>query len=174
MADFTFDFDPADHLTIDAIGEPGQRTFFLQAGRGIEFVSMICEKEQMAALSEGLLGLLDQVAEAFSRSTGDPRDAIDFDLIQPVIPVWRIAQMGVGYDDADDRIIIVVQEMVDEGETPEVGRFTINREHARAFAHHIMEIVTAGRPACPFCGEPLDPAGHFCPKSNGHGKQYLQ
>lgn len=174
MATFTFDFDPADHFTVAALGEPGQRTFFLQAGRGIEFVSMLCEKEQMGALGEGLLGLLDQIAEAFDRPTDEPADAIDFDLIQPVIPVWRIAQMGVGYDEEVDRIIVVVQEMVEPGETADVGRFTIERDHARAFAHHALEVIAAGRPACPFCGQPLDPAGHFCPKSNGHGKQYLQ
>ena len=104
----------------------------------------------------------------------DPEDDIDFDLIQPVIPVWRIAQMGVGYDDDEDRIIIVVQELVEPGETAEVGRFTIEREHARAFARHALEVIAAGRPTCPLCGQALDPAGHFCPKSNGHGKQYLQ
>lgn len=174
MADFFFDFNPADHFTVSAIGEPGKRTFYLQAGRGIEFVSLICEKEQMGALSEGLLGLLDQIAEAFDRPTDEPDQEIDFDLIEPVIPVWRVAQMGVGYDEDDDRIIVVVQEMVEAGETPDIGRFTIGREHARAFAEHALEVLSAGRPSCPFCGQPLDPSGHFCPKSNGHGKQFLQ
>lgn len=175
MSEFHFDFDPADHFTIDAIGPAGQRTFYLQAGRGIEFVSMICEKEQMRALAEGLLSLLEQIEETFSPA-GTAEAASNFDLIEPLIPAWRIAQMGVGYDDEYDRIVIVVQQMIGEEaeDEPEVGRFTLSRRHAEDFAYHALEIITAGRPICPFCGEPIDDDGHFCAGSNGHGKSYVQ
>ncbi|MCX7852910.1 MAG: DUF3090 family protein [Caldilineales bacterium] len=174
MPDFAFDFDPADHLTVGTIGEPGHRTFFLQAGRGIEFVTMICEKEQMRALGEGLLSLLDQIAEVFHRPTEDPDEPIDFELVHPLVPAWRIAQLGVGYDDEEDVIVIVAQELVERGQRPELARFIISREHARALAYHVLRVVAAGRPTCPLCGEPMDPGGHFCPPSNGHGKLYVQ
>ena len=173
MPVFEYDFDPADHLTTDAIGPPGHRTFFFQAGRGVEYVSMVCEKEQMRALGEALLSLLDQIADVFHRETLPDPD-IDMDLIEPVIPVWRIGQMGAGYDDARDRIILLVQELVEEGEEPAVARFIITREQARAFAYHALRVVEAGRPICPFCGEPIDPEGHSCFGSNGHSKQYMQ
>lgn len=174
MANFAFNFDPADHFTTGALGVPGQRTFFLQAGRGIEFVSLICEKEQMRALGEGLFSLLDQIAEAFDRHTEELSPSPNMDLVHPVIPVWRVSQLGVGYDDEQDRVVVIVQEMVDEGEVGEVGRFTIARGLARAFAQKALDVVSGGRPSCPFCGEPLDPSGHFCPRSNGHGKLYVQ
>ena len=174
MADFQFDFNPADHFTTGTIGPPGQRTFYLQAGRGVEFVSMVCEKEQMRALGEGLLSLLDQIAQTYNRAVPESRGDYDFDLIEPVIPVWRIAQMGVGYDDDTDQIIIIVQELVEEGDEAEIGRFILSRKHAQAFAYHALEVVAAGRPTCPFCGEPIDPEGHFCPRTNGHGKKYVQ
>ncbi len=174
MPDFAFDFNPADHLTVGTIGEPGRRTFFLQAGRGLELVTMICEKEQMRALGEGLLSLLDQIAEVFQRPTADPDEPVDFDLIHPIVPAWRVAQLGVGYDEDEDVIVIVVQELVERGEQPELARFIITREHARALAHHVLQVVAAGRPSCPLCGQPLDPGGHFCPPSNGHGKLYVQ
>ncbi|MCO6450041.1 MAG: DUF3090 domain-containing protein [Caldilineales bacterium] len=174
MSDFNYDFDPADHMTIGAIGQPGQRTFYFQAGRGIEFVSMICEKEQMRALGEGLLSLLDQISDAYSRAIPQLDEGIDFALIEPVIPTWRIAQMGVGFDEESDRIVVIVQEMVEEGDEPEIGRFTVPRALANAFAYHTLNVVEAGRPICPFCGEPMDPDGHFCPGSNGHGKTYVQ
>ncbi len=174
MPDFAFDFNPADHLTVGTIGEPGHRTFFLQAGRGIELVTMICEKEQMRALGEGLLSLLDQIAEVFQRPTEDPDEPMDFDLLHPIVPAWRVAQLGVGYDEEDDVIVIVVQEWVERGEQPELARFIITREHARALAHHVLQVVAAGRPSCPLCGQPIDPGGHFCPPSNGHGKRYVQ
>ena len=129
MPRFSYDFNPANHFTTGAIGLPGDRTFFLQAGRGIEYVSMICEKEQMRALGEGLLSLLDQIGEAFPQ-VADQEDeeeeeerAEATDLIEPVIPVWRVAQLGVGYDEDNDLIVVLAQEMVeDEDETPEVGR----------------------------------------------------
>ncbi|RME84924.1 MAG: DUF3090 domain-containing protein [Caldilineae bacterium] len=176
MPRFQYDFDPADHFTTGTIGEPGQRTFFLQAGQGIEYVSMICEKEQMRALGEGLLSLLDQIAEVFHKPVPEDRSGFNFDLVEPIIPIWRISQLGVGYDEERDRIVIIVQELVDEdaGVDAEVGRFTITREHANAFAYHALEVVAAGRPTCPFCGEPIDPEGHFCSRTNGHDKSYVQ
>ncbi len=174
MSEFTYDFDPADHLTIGTIGEPGRRTFYFQAGRGIEYVSMICEKEQMRSLGEGLLSLLDQIGDAFERPVPDLDAGYDFDLVEPMVPVWRIAQLGVGYEEDDDRIVLVLQELADEGDLAETARFTVSRALAFAFAHHILDVVAGGRPICPFCGQPIDPGGHFCPKSNGHGKHYVQ
>ncbi|NUQ38447.1 MAG: DUF3090 family protein [Caldilineales bacterium] len=174
MSDFYFDFDPTDHFTLGALGEPGQRTFFLQAGRGIEFVSMICEKEQMRALSEGLLSLLEQVEEIYHPPHRERAKPYEFGLVEPVIPAWRIAQLGVGYDEERDRVIVVVQELVEEGEVAEVARFTLTRAHAEAFAYHALSVVSAGRPTCPFCGEPIDPQGHFCTRSNGHTRSYVQ
>lgn len=173
MTDFYFDFDPADHFTIGTIGPTGQRTFYLQAGRGIEYVSMICEKEQMRALSEGLLSLLEQVDETYHPPVQEDEDP-GFNLVEPVIPTWRIAQMGVGYDNESDRIVVIVQEMVEEGEEAGVGRFTLTRGHAEAFAYHALNVVSSGRPICPFCGEPIDPEGHFCTRSNGHTHSYVQ
>jgi len=174
MSDFYFDFDPTDHFTLGALGEPGERTFFLQAGRGIEFVSMICEKEQMRALSEGLLSLLEQVEEIYHPPAGATARPHDFTLIEPVIPVWRIAQMGVGYDEEQDHVVIIVQEMVEENEVGEVARFTLSRSQAEAFAYHALSVVSAGRPTCPFCGEQIDAQGHFCTRSNGHTHSYVQ
>ena len=135
---------------------------------------MICEKEQMHALGEGLLSLLDQIDDAYHKGEPTPDDSLDFDLFEPVVPVWRIAQLGVGYDDDKDRVVLIIQQMVEEGEEPEVGRFTISRAHANAFAHHALRVVEEGRPICPFCGEPIDPEGHFCGGQNGHAKSFVQ
>ena len=174
MTDFAYDFNPANHFTTGTSGLPGQRTFFLQAGRGIEYVSMVCEKEQMRALGEGLLSLLDQIAESYDRPVPSSTKHFAFELVGPVIPAWRVAQLGVGYDDETDRIVVIVQELQEEGEGGEVGRFTISRELANAFAYHALDVVSAGRTECPFCGEPMEPEGHFCAKTNGHAKSYLQ
>ncbi len=174
MTYFHYDFDPADLFTVGTLGQPGQRTFILQAGRGIEYVSMVCEKEQVAALGEGLLSMLDQIEDLLQREASGGAVGNAFELVEPVIPVWRIAQIGVGYDDDADRLIIVVQEMTDEIEDAELGRFTIGRAYAEAFALHALNVVSAGRLLCPMCGEPMDPDGHRCARTNGHGRRYVQ
>jgi uncharacterized repeat protein (TIGR03847 family) len=174
MTYFHYDFDPADFFTVGTLGQPGQRTFILQAGRGIEYVSMACEKEQVAALGEGLLSMLDQIEEMVNLKASGTVGEDAFGLVEPVIPVWRIAQIGVGYDGDVDRVIIVVQEMTAEIGDAELGRFTIGRAHAEAFALHALNVVAAGQPLCPVCGEPMEPEGHWCVKTNGHGKPYVQ
>ena len=174
MTYFHYDFDPADHLTVGTLGRPGQRTFVLQAGRGIEYISMVCEKEQVAALGEGLLSMIDQIDATADREESGGLAGSVFGLIEPVIPAWRIAQIGVGYDADTDRIVIVLQELADDPEDAELGRLSISREHAEAFALHALNVVAAGRPLCPMCGEPMDPDGHWCAKTNGHGKNYVQ
>ena len=80
MSDFQYDFDPVDHFTTGTVGPAGQRTFYLQVGRGIEYISMICEKEQMRALGEGLLSLLDQIAENYNLPVPDTRHGYGFDM----------------------------------------------------------------------------------------------
>jgi uncharacterized repeat protein (TIGR03847 family) len=39
---------------------------------------------------------------------------------------------------------------------------------ARVFIERARRVVAAGRPPCPLCGQPLDPAGHLCPRHNGY------
>ena len=174
MTYFHYEFDPADHLTVGTTGKPGQRTFFLQAGKGVEFVSLVCEKEQMAALGEGLLSMLDQIDTENEVQGSGAAVWGGFGLVEPIILAWRVAQMGVGYDNETDRVVIIVQESADEPEDAEMGRFTISREFAEAFAMHVLNVVAAGRPMCPMCGEPMEPDGHWCVKTNGHGKHYVQ
>lgn len=174
MTYFHYEFDPADHLTVGTTGKPGQRTFFLQAGKGVELVSLVCEKEQMAALGEGLLSMLDQIDNESEVQGAGAAMQGGFGLIEPIVPVWRIAQMGVGYDNDTDRVVIIVQEATDEPEDAEMCRFTISRQFTEAFAMHVLSVVAAGRPVCPMCGELMEPEGHWCVKTNGHGKHYVQ
>ncbi len=174
MTYFHYDLDPVDHFAVGTLGQPGQRVFILQAGQGDEYVSLVCEKEQRAALGEGLLSMLDQIDDPPEPKASGGVMGRGFGLVEPVIPAWRIAQIGVGYDPDTARIVIVLQEMTEESEEAELGRFTVGREHAEAFALHALKVVAAGRPLCPMCGEPMDPDGHWCAKTNGHGKHYVQ
>lgn len=169
----SFELDRPDHFTAGAVGPPGQRVFYLQAREDDRLVTLKCEKEQVAALSEYLGGLLARLAG------GAPAAAEKADLLPPIEAAWDVGSLGVGYDGDHDRILVVANERVEEEDEEEQGRekpsatsasarFAITRAQAAAFVERARALVKAGRPTCPMCGEPKDPAGHACPRSNGH------
>jgi uncharacterized repeat protein (TIGR03847 family) len=175
----SFDLDGPDHFTAGAIGPPGQRVFYLQAREDAVLVTLKCEKEQVAALGEYLGGLLARLPGK-AVTPGDKPD-----LLQPVEAAWPVGSLGVGYDGDRDRILVVANERVEQdeddeeaepeaeaeekaGPEPASARFAITRAQAAAFVERARGLLSAGRPTCPMCGEPKDPTGHACPRSNGH------
>jgi uncharacterized repeat protein (TIGR03847 family) len=163
---------PVDRITADAIGEPGKRVFYLQARKGSQLVTVICEKEHVAALTMAidqlLLSLVDDDADAVVAP--DPVLESGMELEYPVEPLFRIGQVNLGYDQSSDHLVVIVYELLEEGDpaTPSVIRFWATPAQMRALSIHGQEVVAAGRPICAMCGEPIDPEGHFCPRRNGH------
>ena len=167
-----FIFDEPDRFVPGAVGEPGDRSFYLQARKGGALISVGLEKSQVAALATRLDDLLDAV-EA-------PEDASldDIGLEEPIVELFRVGAMALAWDPSTEAIVIEAQTPSDDGEYvelpdeaedgPDLLRVRIAAGQARRFVQHAEALVSAGRPACPFCGQPLDPAGHFCPRSNGH------
>jgi uncharacterized repeat protein (TIGR03847 family) len=173
-----FDLNPITHITAGAIGEPGQRTFYIQARQGSRLVTLLCEKQQVAALALGVEQLLEQLAQKDPERVG-PSDQvleIDMSLDEPLDPAFRVGQMGLGYDEDRNLLVLVAQELLPEGEDPATAssaRFWGTATQMRTLARHAAEVVAAGRPLCPLCGEPMDPENpqdHFCPRRNGHSK----
>ncbi len=160
----SFDFELPDHFTAGAVGQPGARVFYLQARQERTLVSLKCEKEHVHALAEYLARLLARMSAA---AGDDPPDAA---LLEPVEPAWVIASLGVGYDQAQDRIMLEARELLEEedpGAEPATARFRITRAQALAFVERVRELVKSGRPICPMCQQPKDAEGHVCPRSNG-------
>lgn len=163
-----YDLNPVTHITAGAIGTPGKRTFYLQGRQGAMIVTLIAEKVQIAALSNGI----DQLLERLGTSSKILEvTAMQMELSQPIEPLFRIGQLGLGYD-AEHNVLVLVAYELPEEENPavvNVVRFWATRDQMRALARHAAGIVAAGRPLCVMCGRPIDPEGHFCPKRNGHG-----
>jgi len=158
----SFEIPAVDHLTTGAVGPPGQRVFYLQAGQGSQVVSLRLEKAQVAALVAYLAGMLaDMPPPGDIPETG-------MDLIEPVVAEWVVASLGVSYDEDADRVVIMAEELVEEGDEPARARITATREQVAALSVQGAEAVAAGRPPCPLCGQPLDAEGHTCPRLNGH------
>lgn len=180
----SFDFTEIEHFTAGAVGEPGSRVFYLQVRSEGAVVSFRCEKQQVEALGTYLAEALRDLPAP------DPeRLPTDLDLVEPVIAEWVVGSMGMAFDERADRLVLIAQELVPEAEgddeEPDEGdplaaldddddaataRFHLSREQAAAFVEHADELVSAGRPPCPICGMPMNPAGHTCPRSNGHGR----
>ena len=157
----SFEISEVDHLTTGAVGPPGQRVFYLQARQGAQVVTLRLEKTQVAALVAYLAGMLSDMPPP-----GELPAAMD--LIEPVVAEWVVASLGVSYDEDADRVIIVAEELVEEGEQAARARISATREQVAALSMRGAEAVAAGRPPCPLCGQPLDAEGHTCPRLNGH------
>lgn len=154
-----------DHVTADFVGEPGDRTFYVQAIEDAESVAILVEKSQVAGLADLLTRLLAQVDAA-------PEPIWDIEemrLREPVTPRWRAGAIAVGIDPQLGRFIVELTELVVEEERePEEVRIWLDEPRARVLAAHARWSVEQGRPTCRLCGLPMDEDGHVCPRSNGH------
>jgi uncharacterized repeat protein (TIGR03847 family) len=169
------DLGTVDRITADAVGEPGMRTFYLQARAGAEVVTVIVEKEQVELLARSVLELLaDNPRETAIADVDDDEQTLE----DPVDPRFRAGRLSIGFDDTEDRFLLEIDEFVPELEEddprsllvgePETVTLWASREQMLALARHGEAVVARGRPRCQFCGNPIDPEGHVCPATNGH------
>jgi uncharacterized repeat protein (TIGR03847 family) len=181
-------FDPPDRFVAGTVGQPGDRTFFLQATGNGRTVSVALEKLQVSALAERLDELLDEVrrrqgSESSVPAVSPPQLEDVAPLDAPVEEEFRVGTLALAWDDDDALVIIEAQsEQAEPAEDPagaagapsdvetdaDMLRVRLSPAVARAFAKRAHRVVAAGRPPCPLCGNPLDPEGHICPRQNGH------
>lgn len=201
-----YDFGVPDRFVAGTVGQPGNRTFFLQARKGSALVSVVLEKVQVQVLAERLALLIAeigrrgvQVPEALAPSDDDTSP-----LGEPLVEAFRVGTMTLGWDPEREQVVVEAraqEEADDEDEDeddepdeadeddadededdepasleiddsdpdgPDLVRVRLTPLAARAFVERSLRTVAAGRPPCPFCGQPLDPTGHICPRKNGY------
>jgi uncharacterized repeat protein (TIGR03847 family) len=179
-------FDPPERFVAGTVGEPGQRTFYLQARAGNRLCTVVVEKEQVRLLGERLGGLLDEVARRTGSSGELPGGASADDTAPLDVPIeeeFRVGTLTLGWDASAGRVVV---EAIAVGPEPEevsggepaaeddlrdVLQVRITAGDARAFVRRALALVAAGRPPCPLCGQPLDPSGHVCPRQNGYRRR---
>jgi uncharacterized repeat protein (TIGR03847 family) len=184
------ELDPVDGLGAGAVGEPGQRAFYLQARKERAQLTVLVEKEQVALLATEAVAFLDRVADEYPE---DPTTlpTAEAELREPTVPLFRARLIGLGFDPERQLVLIELRERsadedADEeptGGEPEraeggeggedneqgegfVARLYATRPQVRAMAARGAAAVAAGRPSCPLCDQPMDPAGHRCPRWN--------
>ena len=183
-------FDPPERFVAGTVGEPGHRTFFLQARAGMRVTSVALEKHQVQLLGERIDELLDELMATDDVTSVIPAitpvDQVDTGpLEQPIVEEFRAGTITLSWDAEDERVVVEVFPVVeivvpieadeddlvdlpiDEPEPDELFVVRLTPGQARVFATRAASVVSAGRPACQFCGGPVDPAGHLCPRANG-------
>lgn len=183
-----FEYDPPERFVAGTVGEPGGRTFFLQATGAGRTTSVALEKQQVSVLAERMEALLDEVVRRTAGEASVPamtpaevEDTAPLDA--PIEEEFRVGTMALAWD-TDDEVLVVEAQAITDGdgdgdddeppliddaeEGPPLLRVRLGGAAARAFVKRAAAVVSAGRPPCPFCGGPLDAAGHVCPRANGY------
>jgi len=177
-------FDPPERFVAGTVGQPGDRTFFLQARDGPRVVSVVMEKVQVAVLAERLGELLSELerrgvaqAELADAAPADDSGPLD----EPLNEAFRAGSLTLGWDGGAGRVLVEARAQSEDGEAidpdedndededgPDLLRVRISLDAARSFVARAGRVVASGRLPCPLCGAPLDPQGHICPRQNGH------
>ena len=154
----------AIRVMVEAIGEPGQRRFRFVARIDQQTVVIWMEKQQLQALGIALEQVLDQIEQhvtLFEQS--DAIAPLDLNTRQQ----FRAGRMELGYDERNDRLVVIAHDLEDQSGEPRVT-CRISRSQARDLCAEAEQVVSAGRPICPLCLNPMGPGPHVCPGQNGH------
>ncbi|GAA2646929.1 DUF3090 domain-containing protein [Paractinoplanes durhamensis] len=195
-------FEPPERFVAGTVGEPGDRTFFLQARGAGRVISVALEKVQVSLLAEKLEELLVEANKRFGVDLPEAPILAVHDnepLDTPVDEEFRVGTLGLAFDVDSGTVVIeaieageaeVEIELGEDDDAPDTDdddtdddddedddepdddldrlRVRLSPEATRAFIDRARRVVAAGRPPCPLCGQPLDPAGHLCPRHNGY------
>ena len=179
MPRFVHLFDRPDRFVAGTVGQPGERTFFLQVRHGTRLLSVALEKEQVRELANRLGELLDHVTAESGVDTQSQGPADLEPLDSPIEEEFRVGVLALGWNNSGQHVVIEahaqtesladVPDLEEDGEDgPDVLRVRLAAAAARSFARRALTVVAAGRPPCPLCEMPLDPRGHICPRANGY------
>jgi len=175
-----FLFDPVERFVVGTVGIPGERTFFIQARTGSRLVSVSLVKAQKNAIADRVLQILREIRLSEPLTVIERVSYDDQPLESPIDEEFRVGVIGLAYvsdrrlieidlqaitdsDNADDELL-----EIDTSSDQDILRILMTLGYAESFAKRANTVVSAGRAPCPFCGGPIDPNGHLCPRSNGY------
>ncbi len=174
--------NPCKRLTTDAIGKPGQRTFFLQGENEDNTITLIYEKIQLQSLIVVIVRFFENLHEKYPSlpiENGNFQE-LEMQIIPPVDPLFRVGELSINYEQEHDQVCLIAKEIVfeqsdidsnlDNQNYSRTVNFWCSRDQLSQFANWGVTLLQRGRPICPLCNQPMDPEGHLCPKKNGHKK----
>ena len=173
------EINPCTRFTTDAIGKPGQRTFFLRGESSKKSITLIYEKVQLQSLILEIVRFFDHLHAHFPYLSVENGSYIESQMrIEPPLdPLFRIATLKLSYKKETDLICLTVTEQLfiqeqtaEDEEDARTVKYWCSRDQISQFLNWSMEVINRGRPICPLCSQPIEPEGHLCPKKNGHKK----
>jgi uncharacterized repeat protein (TIGR03847 family) len=175
MSRISIDLNPVTHITVDAIGQPGERVFYLQGKSPDQEITLLIEKFQIQTLALAVENLMSELRE---KTPNLPEASPDYKeeemtLEPPLDPLFRVGELSLGYDPGQDLLILIAKEVAldmpdtEESEVSEI-RFWCTRSQLWSMGRWAIELASRGRPVWPSTGEPILPPGEFSPKNNGH------
>jgi len=173
MTDIDIDLNPVTHITIDAIGKPGERTFFLQGRKDDRVVTLLIEKIQIQMLILGLEQFMTELKQKFPdlEEADATYDENSMRISPPIDPLFRVGELSLGYDVDHDRLVLIARQdesSLEGQEKPGVVHYWCTRSQMLALASWAVELAGRGRPVWPSSGEPIAKDNEFSPKNNGH------
>ena len=181
MTPIVYEFNPVERFVAGTVGAPGERTFFIQARTGPRVVSVVVDKSQVIALGERTKIMLREIKKSDPTVIIKSDQVDDAPLEQPIFEEFRAGVIAMAWDAQNGVIVYELREITsaeensdedvifDENElSVDLLRVHVSPSQAAAFSKRCLTLANAGRVPCPFCGIPIDPNGHLCPRSNGY------
>lgn len=175
MSRINIDLNPVTHITVDAIGQPGERVFYLQGRNSEQVVTLLVEKFQIQTLALAIENLMSELREKMSDLVDASPEYNEEEMIlePPLDPLFRVGELSLGYDPGQDLMILIAKEVPvdinrEEDEPLSEIRYWCTRSQLWAMSRWGIELASRGRPVWPSTGEPILPPGEFSPKNNGH------
>lgn len=168
---------PATRFIVSAIGDPGERQFFIQVKSSDGINSVTLEKSQVIALTQRFEDLIRELRRGKLASVADISATAVLDDLPMELPIDEDFQVGViSITWENDLVVVNIQAISQDDDLilddldsgPDLLIATLKINQVRGFCERAKILVSAGRPACPFCGLPIDPKGHLCPRANGY------
>jgi uncharacterized repeat protein (TIGR03847 family) len=165
-----------DRFVVGTVGEPGQRTFYLQARSGSVLTSVVVEKSQVSLLADRLDELLDSVVRRAGETTtvpsATPQKVDDLAPLElPLEEEFRAGTLALAWIGETEQVEIIASESLEDDDTAPSLVVHLTGAQARSFVARARAVISAGRPPCPLCAQPLDPQGHICPRQNGYHRR---
>jgi uncharacterized repeat protein (TIGR03847 family) len=169
---------------VGTVGEPGERAFFIQVLSPAGLNCVLVEKSQVQALVERLQLMIRELRRNRLASLdllNLPAVRDEDQLEYPITEDFRAGVIAISYEQGSQSIDLQIQgvsddieELLEEGEedqdveTPDLLVISLTIAQVRGFCDRSTQVISAGRAPCPFCGLPLNPDGHVCPRANGY------
>jgi uncharacterized repeat protein (TIGR03847 family) len=165
-----YEFTQPERFVAGTVGEPGERAFYLQIRASSRLFSVAVEKAQVQAMSARLEVMIAEIRKTNPLINVEKLPLDDGPLESPIDEEFQIGAMSLAWDEESKLICVELFELEDDEEDSEgeVAAVNITIAMAAAFSVRSKAVVNAGRLPCPFCGIPIDPRGHLCPRANGY------